>query len=788
MCRISPIVLVPMGVAALVAAPLEVSDRPAGPDEIGYRPADGEVVRLNPPALTWLVDREARRWTVQWSTDPEFHTPVTAADLPFNVYVDARPWSPGRYYWRYRFLTDDGRTSTWSRVRSFVVPPDAVPFPMPTRAEQRARLPRGHPRLFLRPEDLPRLRVLAEGREKAAFDALRAEADRYIAAGPTPEPTHLGSAHDKTDRERIRYWWPNREQALRACREAETIAFVHLITREPRYGEAARRWILHLASWDPDGPTNFRLNCEAAKVMLHRPARAYDWAWDTLTEPEREQVRRVMARRARDAWESGEVRHGVGHLERPYNSHGNRTWHKLAETAIAFYGEIPEAELWLDYAVHKFYAAYPVWSDEDGGWHEGLSYWGGYMAKAVWWCQVAETALGIEWWRKPFFSRVGDFALYMAPPGSPNMGFGDLSHGTPSRSWGGFMEYFLRRLNGTPAAVHAPQWRWWAEQWKLAEADGVLGFLYRARLPEAPPALPPTNLPPSRVFRGIGVASLHTSLLDSADDVHLLFKSSPFGSQSHGHNPQNSFQLNAYGEALLTTCVYRDLHGSAFHTRWAWSTRAHNAVLVNGEGQIPHSALSTGRVVSVRLTPRWDYVEGDAVGAYGGRLTRARRKILFHKPDVIVVCDDVAAPRPATYQFLLHALGPFRVDEQNARLELNRPRAGLTARYLSPVPLRFRQWDGYDPPPDRKFPNQWHVEASTIEPRSRVLMLAVLQPLRPGAAERWSVVERLDSSTAVGVRLRSSSETLCIGFRLADDGWARLGNREFDQPVMVWEE
>ena len=35
-------------------------------------------------------------------------------------------------------------------------------------------------------------------------------------------------------------------------------------------------------------------------------------------------------------------------------------------------------------AVNKFYAAYPVWSDDDGGWHEGVSYWAGYMSKAVW--------------------------------------------------------------------------------------------------------------------------------------------------------------------------------------------------------------------------------------------------------------------------------------------------------------------------------------------------------------------------------------------------------------------
>ncbi|MGA4578318.1 DUF4962 domain-containing protein [Limisphaera sp. VF-2] len=768
--------------------PPQVSDRPARPDEIGYRPREGEVVPLNPPAFTWLVDRGATRWAVQWSREPDFRKAETAEDLPFNVYVHARPLEAGRYFWRYRFVTQEGRTSTWSRVRSFVVPTNAVVFPMPTRAEQRARLPQGRPRLFLRPEDLSRLREWAKGPGAAEFATLRAAADRYIEAGPTPEPEHLGSINDRSNREMVRYWWPNREQALRACQEAETIAFVYLITREPKYAAAARRWILHLASWDPDGPTNFRLNCEAGKVMLHRPSRAYDWAWDVLTESEREQVRQVMARRARDAWNSGEVGRGVGHLERPFSSHGNRTWHKLAETAIAFYGEIPEAETWLDYAVHKFYAAYPVWADDDGGWHEGLSYWAGYMGKIVWWCQVAEAALGIDSFRKPFFSRVGEYALYVAPPGSPNMGFGDLSHNTPSRSWGAFLEYFLRRGGHHPDAAHAPEWRWWAEQWRMQPAEGVLGFLYRATLAPLPGARPPTNLPVSKVFHGIGVASLHTTLLDSADDVHVLFKSSPFGSQSHGHNPQNSFQLNAFGEALLTTCVYRDLHGSPFHTRWAWSTRAHNAVLVDGEGQVPHSAMSTGRIVKAILTPAWDYVEGDAVGAYGGRLTRARRKLLFVKPDLVVLCDDLAAPRPATFQFLLHGLSPFQVDEAAGRLRLERPRARLTAQYLAPVPLRFRQWDGYEPPPDRAFPNQWHVEASTQETRDRIQVLTVLQVARPGGEPSWGEAEGIWSKSAVGVRLRGPSGDLWLGFRLGDEGRAELGPVRFDTPVIVQRE
>lgn len=807
-------------VCTALLAQAQINNREPRPDEIGYRPADSSTVRMNPPSLTWLHETAAHTYTVQWSRRADFSDATTTTYLPFNVHTHSAPLAQGQYFWRYRFTDKSGKDSNWSVTRGFTVPSDAIEFPMPTRAQQRERVPQAHPRLFMRPEDLPRLRELANGRDAAAFARLRTEADRYIADGPTPEPEHLGSATDKENKELIKYWWPNRTQTEKACREAETIAFVYLFSGEKKYGEAARKWILHLASWNPDGPTNFRLNCEAGKPMLYRLPRAYDWAWDALTEADRGQVQAVMLRRAEDAWNSGEVGRGVGHLNRPFSSHGNRTWHKLAECAIAFLGEIPEAETWLDYAVNKFYAAYPVWSDDDGGWHEGVSYWGGYMSKAVTWLQFANSALGIDGFKKPFFAQVGDYPLYVAPPGSPNMGFGDLSFRPPPQSWGGFIEYFLRAGNSVvgqasslssnagfqpdaasnpaapagkrPASPHsqdaratnAGYWRWWTEQWQMRGEGGLMGFLYNANLPPLPPAKAPTDLPPSKIFHGIGVASLHTTLLDSANDVHLLFKSSPFGSQSHGHNPQNSFQLNAYGETLLTTCVYRDLHGSRFHTRWAWSTVAHNAVLVDGEGQIPHSATAMGRIVDSRLTPEWDYVEGDALAAYGGKLTRARRKIAFIKPDLIVICDDLAAPKPVSYQFMLHALSPFTVDENAGRLSAKQPKASVTAQYLSPTPLKFRQWDGYNPPPDREFPNQWHVEAGTEAKLSELRMLTVIVPERAGHSATWRA-ERVESKSAVGARVLRDGKTTTLLFRNTDQGEASFKDIRFTGAIWI---
>lgn len=777
-----------LAAVALAAAEPRIDNRAPKPDEWGYRPLSGLSVRLNPPSLTWLHEPDAQSYTVQWATQSDFQNAVTITNITWPTYTHSAALKPGSYFWRYRLATKTGATANWSVSRQFNVPAEAVEFPMPDRAQQRERVPQNHPRLFLRPEDLPRLRELARGREAAAFGKLRAEADRYLKAGPTLEPEHLGSARDKENAELVKYWWPNREQTERACREAETIAFVYLVTGEKNYGEAARRWLMHLMSWNPDGPTNFKLNCEAGKPLLFRPARAYDWAWDVFTPEERAKVQATMRRRISDAWESGEVQRGVGHLNRPYNSHGNRVWHKIGESGIAFLGEIPEAETWLDYAVNKFYACYPVWSDDDGGWHEGVSYWAGYMGKSVWWLQVAHAALGIDGLKKPFFARVGDYPLYIAPPGSPNSGFGDLSFRPPSSGVGGFMEYHLRMKGSQADGGQAAYWRWWTETWGMKGEGGILGFLYDANLPPLPAAKAPADLPPSKVFHGIGVASLHTTLLNSADDVHFLFKSSPFGSQSHGHNPQNTFQLNAYGEPLLATCVYRDLHGSKFHYQWAHSTVAHNGLLVNGQGQVKHVATPQGRIVAEQFTPGYDYVVGDATPAYGGRLTHYQRHVAFVKSTpspLLVIYDEIVAAEPSAYQFMLHAFKPFTVDESKRSLAVDQPKAGVAVQYLSPVPLTFRQWDGYEPKPSKVFPNQWHVEAATGQKQKSLGVLTVLAPYRAGQRSELKG-ELLDDRSALGARIVRDGQTTLVAFRKQGaTGEAVCGGQRFSGPVLV---
>jgi hypothetical protein len=172
---------------------------------------------------------------------------------------------------------------------------------------------------------------------------------------------------------------------------------------------------------------------------------------------------------------------------------------------------------------------------------------------------------------------------------------------------------------------------------------------------------------------------------------------------------------------------------------------------VNGEGQTVHSVTARGEIVREELTPAYDYIAGDATPAYGNRLKKAWRHAVFVKgpQPFIVLYDELVAPQPAKFQFMLHALSAFTVDAQAARLRVNQPKASVEVAYLSPVPLTFAQTDGFKPAPTREFPNHWHVEAGTTEARGELGLITVLVPQRAGARPVWEAKRSDDAGAAV---------------------------------------
>ncbi len=744
-------------------------DREPREGEVNYAPADGETSATNPPAFVWLPVQGGDRWIVQFAPDGDFegHGVVTIEDWPLTVYTPHETLRPGKWAWRYGFATDFG--PVFSRVRRFTIPEDAVEFPLPRIDDVMARIPDVHPRAYFHRDDLEELR------RKVQEDPVYAEMARPIIQSAEskigeelyPEPDYLPEGGIE------------RSRAYAACFRSmrpftagmEICAKAYILTGDERFGQEARRRLMHYMTWDPEGPTSVSNNDEAAMDIVMRCPRTYDWIWDLLTEQERETCRRVLAQRLQQV---NDLHRRMPFTSRPYSSHPGRMIGFIIEGSIIFAHEVPEAREWLDYTLRLLWSVYPAWGTPDGGWAEGPSYWRAYISMLQPVVLLLDN-VGVPFKNKPFCRNNGWFGLYAVPIGGKMRPFGDGHEGTVGRGDGTVLYRWSTLYRN-------PYWRWYAQQLGAGPgtAPGQFGF-YDPTLE----ARAPTDIPQARVFPGIGIVAMHSRLSDPANDVYLLMRSSPYGSVSHSHASQNAIAIGAFGEALAISSGYYQLYGCPHHAQWTWETRAHNSILVDGEGQVKRSPTSRGRIVVFDDQNEYCYAVGDATEAYGGRLDLFLRRVLFIRPDVFVICDELDSAGESTFQWLLHAREEMALDEEAQSVLISAGEARLLTRLLAPQGLALSQVRGFPVAPERESPDQFHFTAETTQPAERQVFLAVLTAYREGEEERVPEAELIDGEGGRGVLLRRGDESTLVVWKLGDATIARVGDVESEAEVAV---
>jgi hypothetical protein len=720
--------------------------------EIGYLPADGSNVRTNPPALAWLPEPGADAYAVQLARDQAFARGViNVPRTPYVLYTHTATLEPGTWWWRYGCLDGQGNRSAWSQARRFSIAAGAQPFPRPNDELIRKRLPAGHPRLMIRPEEVAMFRAARNGAQKARWDELVKNAEEYLKAPLMPEPPPWTDGKWNAPE-----WSRNFRDTTRAVEMTETLAFCYLLSGDKRYGEGARKWLLHFATWNPAGSTSMDVNDEAGMPILHYTSRAYDWAYDALSNEDRSTLRKAIRWRGEEAYN---WLHDQPYEQKAYNSHGGRMWHFLGEAAFAYYGEVPEAQKWLDYALSIFWGWYPSFGDEDGGWAQGYSYWSSYVNRSTWWFDALRAGLGIDGTEKPFYRNVGLFPMYVAPPNGSLVGFGDFAEAEPNPRAAVPVSYFAW-MRGVP------EWQWFAEAWgRKGGETGPIGFIRDARpTPPKVAARPPADWPQAKWFQGAGWVTMHSSLMSPPDNVQVMMRAAPLGNISHSHADQNAIVLGAYGSPLLVNTGIRPWYGSPFCKEWYWTTKAHNALEIDGQGQ-PKTASATGKFVVFQPGQTYDYVVGDATPGYGPNVTRYRRHLLFLKPDVVVVADEVSARNPVSLKFWLHGRAPFSIDAATGRVALTFGKASLEDFLRSPGGIEIVQTDKYPIPPEQgETRPEWHLSAATARKQAPAHFFAVLGVGKAGTAIALDDVEDVSSGKTLAVRFRRAGKPVRVSF------------------------
>lgn len=738
------------------------------PNQVPYQPADGTAPTVNPPAFTWVPAEGVQEYIVQYSRSATFPAPetTTVRHVSICAYVPHEPLEPGEWHWRYGFEVGGGET-VFSRARSFTVTQRARIFPRPRIEDVLKRIPRERPRVYVTPTRLARIRGEPDGPWANVIASVVRSAESQIGRELYPEPQRL----PKSGQERsIAY-----QQSFRTMRPftagMERCALAYALTGERRFGEEARRRLVHYASWDPEGPTSMFHNDEAGMDIAMRGPRTFDWIWDLLSEEERQKCIEVFRIRL------GQIRELHRRLpfeSRTYGSHQGRMVGFLGEGSIVFAHEIPEAKQWLDYILTIMWSVYPAWGSADGGWAQGMSYWRAYIGMLVPFAMVLQD-YDVPYDRKPFLENTGYFGLYCAPPFSKVRPYGDGHEGRV----GGGDGQLLYQLS---SVYRNPYFRWYAETIGSGPGSGAASLI---ALDVPVEAKPPSDLPQARNFPRIGWVAMHSNLAEPENNVHFMLKSSPYGSYSHSHASQNAFIINGFGEPLAISSGYYQRYGSPHHSGWTRETRAHNSITVDGIGQKQRSMAAGCHIADFDNTEHFAYAVGDATDAYEGRLKRFLRYVLFARPDYFVIYDDLESAQASQYEWWLHAKSRMSIDEAQQSVTVSEGEARLLVRLVAPAGLRMEQTDQFDVQPLNNAANQWHFTASTTEKAAEARFLTALVPYRAGDEADLPRIAMLECEGGFAVQLESAAGRDIVAFRVDPAAWLKVADIETDMRVVA---
>jgi hypothetical protein len=717
---------------------------------LDYAPADGAVSRANPPALRWIpAKKKDARYRVEIAADNTFAAPVyQAANLQWRIDVPAKTLAPGRYYWRFGVETDDNKTA-WSRARAFSIAEDASPFPFPDY-DYVARIPKEHPRLFATPQTLPALRArfMAGGDLSASGRELLAGVRQYFGGTLVEEPAFLPVPPPGSDRtERDRLYSDIITVTRPSITPIENCATAYLLTGDKDAAAEAKRRLLYFLSWNPEGSTGLFNNDEPAMNIMMVGAPAYDWLYNLLTPDERKFAGESLLKRGRDMFT---YLTRIPFDSNPWESHAGRMVGLLGQAAIILAPEHEEARGWLDYLIRIYYGAYPSWGGDEGGYNEGVHYWVAYNNVLLNFFVALKNATGINLSGKPFFQNTPYYYYYSMGPRQMRTVFGDCFRYYEDPAWtGALMNIYSKLLND-------PYLRYYYE--KTSPKQPWMSMAFLTTMEDPVKARAPVDLPTSRLFPDVGLVAMHNTLVDEDAHVGMLFHANPYGGYSHAHYDQNTFGIEAYGEPLAISTGHYNYYGSPHHLRWVRETKSKCGITIDGGKGQDGGWPATGKITRFDDSPAFTLAAGDATPAYGGRLAKAMREVVFIKAaGVFVTRDDLASDEPHSYEYWLHALDEMKIDATAKTVLTQRPQASLHVSFITPDELAFAQTSKFDPPiTERMRPfmvDHYHLTAATRKAKN-MNIVTVLAAVKTGATA--PVVTKKTSPTTTGVEIRAA--------------------------------
>ncbi len=749
-------------------------------------PEEGAISATNPTSLIWRHDATAQSYVVEFSPVRDFSREVIrVADVTMPFYNHDRTLAVGTWFWRYSVVRAGGAVSLSGPVKSFRITADSVALPVPSSRALLAGLP-GHPRIFTRPDELADFRARRLGLGREAWENIQAKADALLPLKPTlpkrgPLPEKL-----PTHRQQVFYVAngvasvPENYRIGELGRDAERanlLSLAWLISGDERYASAAREWALFVAAFRVDyhlKTVTERGQHDSVVYAYEKGVTAMAFTYDRLAGMLSSEEKRALLDHIEFHGEAAyQWIREVMTIHLTYqDSHAQQCMHALLPTSLAIAGDSAKASEWLTYLVPQ-YANRIAWMSDDGGYFEGQSYSFkfNYILEAL---VALRSATGIDIFQKPAIRNAGEFWLYCMslnywwPHGGDNMPLVN-PYGNAGDA---YISAMLAASTGNRTV------KWWSD---TAPADpSHIPFSYLSATGVKP--LPPVAVAQAKSFPDTGQVSAYARFYDHAAP-RIFFRSSQWGGDSHAHADQNSFVLHAGGEILAADVGYYSYFGDENYDHISTQTIAHNSVLVNGQGQ-SNDLAGKGAITAFFNSPHYVFFAGDASTAYGPALNRFRRDVLYLRPDVFVMADELHAPTPSAWSWVLNTFDAPRIDSAAREFTVTQRGEQLVGRHVFPeklsytssnerkYPLLTKQWTRYT----EAFPEPWRMMATT-EKLASADFLTLLQTVdtKQPQASRVKLVRSLQTATTSALSLDEADGREDVLMRRKQDG---LGTKE----------
>jgi len=641
----------------------------------------------------------------------------------------------------------------------FVIAPNAVHTPLPSRKQRYEKIPLSHPRIRMTKEDIPKFRERIAGDLKSEWkDFTEKSLDTWLAKEVPHEPERYPGDVRVTALWRAMYM--TCQDALYAVRHG---AVAHRITGEKKYLDMAKSRLMAVAAWALDGPTGRPYNDEAAFRVIGALAWGYDWLYDDLDEDERRLVRECLLSRGRELFNY--VTKDITIQVKLLDSHGIRSVSMaLVPAALAIYGEEAEAQEWLNFAIEYYMTIYTPWGGYDGGWAEGPAYWQMGIAFALDALDCIEKATALKIYERPFFQNTGDFALNCYCRDLTRMAFGDISDlgDRPGLKAGFNMRRLSTMSKGPNRNFYAGYFEKAREQAEEEGLDAIQKYFYNYgwwdfrfddllfKFHHAPPegACLPSGLS-VKWFRDVDWVAVHSDMNNFDEHIAFMFKSSSYGSVSHSHGDQNAFVLHAYGEPLAIHSGHYIGFWSDMHVNWRRQTKSKNAILINGTGQFADLKKSSkaeelngsgkslfqalmdanGFIEDVREKDGSVYIRGNATEAYKpvvDSLEKYVRHVFFIGQKYFVLVDEVELSSEGALDFLMHTMRKVEIADNT--FSYSGEKADMRVTFANGGNMAITQTDEFADVNEKEtegLAKQWHIKATTGKALSHKLVTLI---------------------------------------------------------------